>query len=142
MDASTPQICQAIRESEQDPNNLKGQTLITAAVRKIAREQFQSIRSQPKDAIFDFCEKLLETNRWEERTIAFEWAFRVRKQYTADDFPRFESWLERYVKGWGSCDDFCTHAFGYLIYAFPEHIPNVMAWIPSENRFTMLRFRC
>ena len=67
--------------------------------------------------------------------IAFDWAFRVRKQYTAQDFDRFESWLEKHVHGWGSCDDFCTHAFGHLIYAFPENVVNVKTWIPSENRW-------
>jgi 3-methyladenine DNA glycosylase AlkD len=128
-------IRQALHTAEQDKSNLKGQSLVTSAVRKIARDQFQHIKSQPKDAIFDFCEELLETRRWEERTIAFEWAFRVRKQYTADDFERFEGWLERYVDGWGSCDDFCTHAFGHLIYIFPEHVSNVMAWIISQNRW-------
>jgi len=135
MDTSIQDIRRAIREAKQDTNNLKGKSLITSVVRKIAGEQFQYIKGQPKEAIFDFCEELLETNHWEERTIAFEWAFRVRKQYTADDFERFEVWLERHVDGWGSCDDFCTHAFGYLIYTFPEHIPNVMTWIPSENRW-------
>lgn len=135
MDISLQNIRRAIRDAEQDANNLKGQSLITAAVRKIARANFQHVKNQSKDKIFDLCEAMLETNFWEERIIAFEWAFRVRKQYAADDFKRFEAWLERYVDGWGSCDDFCTHAFGHLIYAFPENSSNVMAWIPSENRW-------
>ena len=102
-------------ESEENERNLKGQSLITAAVRKIAKDQFQHVRSMPKDDIFDLCEQLLNSGVWDERTIAFEWAFRVRKQFTAQDFARFEGWLGQYVDGWGSCDDFCTHAFGNFI---------------------------
>jgi 3-methyladenine DNA glycosylase AlkD len=47
--------------------------------------------------------------------IAFDFAYRMKKQYDETTFAIFESWLERYVRGWGDCDDFCTHAFGELI---------------------------
>jgi len=47
--------------------------------------------------------------------IAFDFAYRMRRQYDNNTFAVFESWLEKYVRGWGDCDDFCTHAFGELI---------------------------
>lgn len=126
---------QSLREAEGDERNLKGRSLITAAVRKIAKDRFQQVRSMPKDNIFDLCEQLLNSGVWDERTIAFEWAFRIRKQFTTQDFARFEGWLDQYVDGWGSCDDFCTHAFGDLIYKFPEQISRVKTWTKSENRW-------
>jgi 3-methyladenine DNA glycosylase AlkD len=135
MNGISQKIRQAVHITEQDEKNLKGKSLTTSAVRKISQESFQQVKNQPKDEIFHLCEELLETKHWEERTIAFDWAFRLRKKYSAQDFDRFESWLEKYVHGWGSCDDFCTHAIGYLIYAFPEKIANVKTWIPSENRW-------
>lgn len=125
----------SLLEAKENEQNLKGRSLITAVVRKIAKDQFQQVRSLPKDNILDLCEQLLNSGVWDERTIAFEWAFRVRKQFTAQDFERFESWLHQYVDGWGSCDDFCTHAFGDLIFKFPEHIPRVKTWTKSENRW-------
>jgi 3-methyladenine DNA glycosylase AlkD len=128
-------IQQAIRKAEQDKSNLKSDSLITAVVRQIAKDNFQQIKTSPKDDIFTICEELLESGDWQKRVIAFQWVFRIRRQYAASDFERFESWLGKYVEGWGSCDDFCTHAFGHLIYAFPEHIPSVKAWTPSENRW-------
>lgn len=128
-------IRQAIRAAEQDRNNLKGNELITSVVRQIAKDHFSQIKMRPKDEVFALCETLLESGDWRERVIAFQWAFRIRRQLAASDFGRFESWLKKYVDGWGSCDDFCTHAFGHLIYAFPEHIPNVKTWIPSRNRW-------
>ena len=126
---------QSLCEAKSDQHNLKGRSLITAAVRKIAKDRFQQVKSMPKDDIFDLCEQLLNSGVWDKRTIAFEWAFRARKQYTTHDFLRFESWLDQYVDGWGSCDDFCTHAFGDLIFKFPEHLPRVKTWTKSENRW-------
>jgi 3-methyladenine DNA glycosylase AlkD len=109
--------------------------LITSVVRKIAKDNFQQIKTFSKEETFDICETLLESGDWRERTIAFQWAYRIRKQYAMGDFSRFLSWLEKYVDDWGSCDDFCTHAFGHLIYAFPDHIPGVKTWTSSENRW-------
>jgi 3-methyladenine DNA glycosylase AlkD len=128
-------IQQDIRTAELETHNLKGDALITSVVRQIAKDNFQQVRTLSKDNIFTICEELLESGDWRERVIVFQWAFRIRRQFTASDFERFETWLQKYVDSWGSCDDFCTHAFGHLIYAFPEHIPNVKTWIPSENRW-------
>ena len=126
----------AVQEAGQDARNLKHyNTLITAIVRSIAQKGFHLVKHLPKDQILDLCEALLESGDWRERAIAFQWAFRIRKSYDAGDYPRFERWLVRYVTGWGSCDDFCTHAFGHFIYAFPEHIPSVKSWTTSSNRW-------
>jgi 3-methyladenine DNA glycosylase AlkD len=126
----------AIQDAEQEAQNLKpDNTLITAVVRSIARKCFQRVKNLPKDQLLDLCEALLETGDWRERTIAFQWAFRIRKSYEASDFYRFERWLSRYVVGWGSCDNFCTHTFGALIKAYPEHIPAVKSWTASSNRW-------
>lgn len=126
----------ALRVAKQDEKNLKNKdTLITAVVRKVAKEQFQQVKQFPKEEVFEICEALLESDDWQESTIAYQWAFQIRKQYGVSDFTRFESWLNQFVNSWDSCDDFCTHAFGHLIYVFPEHIPNVMNWIPSDDRW-------
>lgn len=126
----------AIQAAKQDERNLRNNdTLITSVVRKVGREQFQPIRLHTKEEVFTICEKLLESGDWQERAIAFQWAFQIRRKYEMSDFVLFERWLDQYVDGWGSCDDFCTHAFGHLIFVLPKFIPNVKAWIPSENRW-------
>jgi 3-methyladenine DNA glycosylase AlkD len=128
----------AIQTAKQDERILKNKdrmTLITSAVRKIGREQYQQIRQYPKVEVFAICEKLLKSDDWSERTIAFQWAFQIRRQYEMSDFVLFERWLDQYVHDWGSCDDVCTHAFGYLIFLFPGLISNVKNWIPSEDRW-------
>jgi 3-methyladenine DNA glycosylase AlkD len=128
----------AIQRAKQNERNLKNKetlTLITSAVRKVGREQYRQISHSPKAGVFAICEELLETGDWGERIIAFQWAFRIRRQYEMSDFVLFERWLAQYVDGWSSCDDFCTHAFGYLIFVFPALVPKVKAWIPSKNRW-------
>ncbi|MBU7017551.1 MAG: DNA alkylation repair protein [Theionarchaea archaeon] len=103
--------------------------------RKIASHFFAGIRKKSKEEIFDLCEILLKSGISEERIIAFDWAFRLRKMYSSSDFYILESWLKTYVKGWGSCDDICTHAFGEFLYQFPGFFKEVKKWTESENRW-------
>lgn len=107
----------------------------TPIVRKISAAYFAKIKTKTKQEIFSLCEELLKSGYSEEKTIAFDWAFRLRNQYQPSDFQRLESWLKKYVTGWGSCDDFCTHAFGSFIYQFPEFLPKVKEWAKSKNRW-------
>ena len=109
--------------------------LKTWLTRQISSKYFSKIKKKSKKEIFALCELLLKSGYSEERTIAFDWAFRLRRRYTSDDFSLLESWLKTYVTGWGSCDDFCTHAFGEFLYQFPEFISNVKKWTDSENRW-------
>lgn len=104
-------------------------------VRKIARKYWREISIFSKKEIFDFCEKLLQSNLLEESTIAFFCARKMKEQFEKSDFVIFENWLEKYVNTWSKCDDFCTHSFGELIFAFPELLPEVKKWRDSENRW-------
>ena len=136
MDLVVQNLRAALQLAKHDERNLKNKnTLITAAVRKVAREQFQQVNDYPKEEVFEICEKLLGSRTWQESVIAYQWAFQIRKQYELGDFERFERWLDRYVNNWGSCDDFCTHAFGHLIYVYSAQISNVKKWVASEDRW-------
>jgi 3-methyladenine DNA glycosylase AlkD len=117
------------------PANLKGMRLRTPAVRAVSRDLFREVRDATKAQIFDFCEQLLATRDSDARLIAFDWAFRCRKHYAGADFDRFERWLVQFVDGWDSCDDFCTHAFGSLVYRYPECLPAVKVWTQADNRW-------
>ena len=128
---------QSLQKAEQDERNLKPDGhIITSVLRSSAQGLYRKqIRQFPIEQIFDLCENLLEFGDNRERAVAFQWAFQTRKHYQSSDFTRFEGWLGLYVDGWGSCDDFCTHAFGDLIFKFPKHIPRVKTWTKSENRW-------
>lgn len=114
-------------------NEINNYGVRTPKVRKLAKKYFKQIKDKSKEKIFDICEELLETGISENYTIAFQWAYRIKDRYKKEDFDRLESWLEKYVHNWGACDDLCTHAFGDLIYQFPEHISKVKEWTKSKN---------
>jgi len=104
-------------------------------VRRIAADFYKEIRKETKERIFSVCENLLRSTFSEEKTIAFAWAYRLQNQYEPKDFEMLESWLEKHVSNWGSCDDFCRHAFGAFIYRFPEFLPDVVGWTRAKNRW-------
>ncbi|UCG37430.1 MAG: DNA alkylation repair protein [Candidatus Bathyarchaeota archaeon] len=104
-------------------------------VRKLSSEFFKKIKNKPKKEILQLCNDLLKSGYSEERTAAFDWAFRLRRTYEESDFHLLESWLTEHVRSWGACDDFCTHALGAFIYRFPEFIQKTRRWTRSENRW-------
>jgi 3-methyladenine DNA glycosylase AlkD len=107
----------------------------TPIVRQLLSEFFQKVKKKPKMEILQFCNELLRSGLSEERTIAFGWAFRLRRVYEESDFKLLESWLMKHVHGWGACDDLCTHALGAFIHRFPEFIQNTREWTRSKNRW-------
>ena len=107
----------------------------TPVVRKLSAEHFQELKHHDIDGVLELCETLLETGATENRTIAFDWAFRCRRQYRPDHFSVLERWLEVYVDDWGGCDDLCTHALGDFVLHYSEFLPRVKEWTRSENRW-------
>ncbi|MCK4755466.1 DNA alkylation repair protein, partial [candidate division WOR-3 bacterium] len=57
----------------------------TPIVKKISLKYFSSIKMKSKQEIFSLCEKLLKSGYSEERTIAFDWAFRLKNRYEKKD---------------------------------------------------------
>lgn len=107
---------------------LKSTSLTTGMVRKISAQNFKLIKDKKIDHVFSLCEQLLEERKWELGVVAYDWAFRMKEQYTEETFTIFENWLKKYVKGWGDCDDFCTHAFGELLSQFNFLFQNIIDW--------------
>lgn len=104
-------------------------------VRRTSARYYRLVKDLAKREIFDLCEELLQSGYAEENMVAFDWAYRLRKQYEKRDFSVFESWLRRYVVNWGSCDDFCRHAFGAFVHQFPDFLDNVTIWTRSRSRW-------
>jgi 3-methyladenine DNA glycosylase AlkD len=107
----------------------------TLVFREINERYFAAVKDKSKQEIFDLGEKLLESGYLEELGVAFDWAFRMRKNFEKKDFSLLESWLKKYVTNWGACDSFCMRALGYFIYKFPEYFSKVKKWAVSKNRW-------
>jgi len=125
--------CAAAKKFVKEEVALRG--VRTPVVRRVSAKYFSRVRTEARHRIYRLCECLCSSGYSEERTIAFDWAFRLRRQYTPSDFGMFESWLKKYVENWGACDDLCTHALGAFILQFPEFLPQVKSWTKSGNRW-------
>ena len=102
--------------------------------RKVAKKYFKKIKELEKKEVFEICERLLQ-GYGEEATVAFSWIYGIREKYEKKDFKIFERWVKKYVDNWGKCDDFCTHAVGYLVYSQPGLTEKLVAWTKSSNRW-------
>jgi 3-methyladenine DNA glycosylase AlkD len=102
-------------------------------VRSISAKYYRQVKGIEKSALFALCARLLSFGTTEERGIAFDWAYRIRKQYEPDDFKTFERWLRVHVNNWGGVDDLCCHAFGHFIDRYPEFLPSVFKWTKAKQ---------
>jgi 3-methyladenine DNA glycosylase AlkD len=128
----------AKKELENMNTTAQGRHLKTGDIRKLSAKLFKTINDKSKEYVFTVCDGLLEQHNWPMGVIAFDFAYRVNKQYDKNTFVVFENWLEKYVRGWGDCDDFCTHAFGELICQNTNLTSKIVKWT-KRNEFWMRR---
>ncbi|MGB4589645.1 MAG: DNA alkylation repair protein [Clostridiaceae bacterium] len=107
----------------------------TITVSKISKQVFKSIKMLSKKEIFDLCDELWKSGIMEESFIACNWAYAMNKQYTEDDFPLFERWVNEYVTNWASCDTLCNHTLGTFLEMYPLYIDKLKDWTKSQNRW-------
>ncbi|MDR2361971.1 MAG: DNA alkylation repair protein [Prevotellaceae bacterium] len=107
----------------------------TPVVRNIARAHFRMIRDTPKADIFALCEVLWQSGYMEEITVACDWCYAVRRQFTTDDHHIFAQWIDRYVDNWAACDTLCTTSVGTLIEMYTDTAQELYRWTQSDNRW-------
>ena len=125
------EILAGVRKYLKNPTKQTGMT--TIKIRSISSKIFNTIENKDIYHILNLSEQLLKENNWAFGVIAYDWAYKVRKQYNGRIFEIFEGWLFKYVSGWGSCDDFCTHAFGNLFMQKNEFFPRIINWTEHEK---------
>ncbi len=118
-------------ETEREPGNAS--KIKTARVRAISSALFKDIEDRGIEHVLMLSEELLRERDWALGVMAYDWAYRVRDQYTDQTFLVFDRWLKTYITGWGDCDDFCTHAVGALIGQRNERFQDVMKWTQDPN---------
>lgn len=102
-------------------------------VRAISAKYYRQVKVLKKSEIFALCDNLLSYDTSEERTIAFDWAWRLRRQFEPADFKTLERWLKDHVNNWGGVDDLCRRALGYFICRYPKFLPQVFIWTKSRE---------
>jgi len=112
---------------------MQASKLTTGDIRKVSAKLFRSLADKSITNILSLSEALLEQRDWAMGVIAYDFAHRMKAQYDEATFAVFESWLIKYVRGWGDCDDFCVHAFGELIRQRPELTQKILPWTKREE---------
>ncbi|MBU3073074.1 DNA alkylation repair protein [Clostridium estertheticum] len=112
---------------------LSGGHIKTGDIRNLSAKLYKIVPDKSIDGVLKICEILLEEYNWELGVIAFDWANRIRKYYTIETYDVFYSWLKKYVRGWGDCDDFCTHAFGQLLIQQKDIFRKILNWTKDED---------
>jgi 3-methyladenine DNA glycosylase AlkD len=107
----------------------------TAIVKKIARTRFSLIKDEGKEEILVLCEELFKSGYMEEAFIACNWSYFLHNRYEPSDFETFESWVEKYVSNWATCDALCNHTIGSFIEQHPQYLKELKEWARSENRW-------
>ena len=127
-------VAQAIAEIRKLNENVpQGKHIVTKDIRRLSAKLFRKIKDKQIDNVLSLCEELLQQHDWALGVIAFDWAYRVKKQYNDATYAVFFGWLKNYVRGWGDCDDFCTHAFGALLQGKKELFPHILEWTNDED---------
>lgn len=128
----------SLEQAKQEIDTLKknspeGKHIKTGDIRKLSGRLFREIEDKNVENVFYLCEEFLEQHTWELGVIAFDWSFRMKRNYSQDTYNIFYGWLKKYVRGWGDCDDFCTHAFGELLRQEKTLFENVIEWTKDSD---------
>jgi len=135
----TEQADEKIREStmrffkETEHQKIRLYGLKSAAAKKVSQKHFATVKGMSKEEVFALCEELWKSNYLEETGMACDWAYRFRHEFKPGDFTVFESWIERYVHNWASCDVFCTNTVGTFLEMFPKYVIRLKKWAKSPN---------
>jgi len=107
----------------------------SAVVMKIGKEHYSHLKDKSKTEIFSLCEELWKSGIMEESFVACNWSYYVHKNYDLSDFEVFDTWVNKYVGNWASCDTLCNHSVGTLVEMYPSLITKLKGWARSQNRW-------
>jgi len=107
----------------------------SAQIRNIAKRFFADANSFGKESLLELCEEFIKSGYLEECVIACDWAYRIRKSYSPEDFNTFDRWVKSYLSNWAACDTLCNHTIAEFVTIFPEFLPDVIGWASSPNRW-------
>ncbi len=110
-----------------------GKHVVTNDIRRLSSKLFRELEDKTIENVLSICEELLEQHSWALGIIAFDFAYRVKNQYTEATYDTFYLWLKKYIRGWGDCDDFCTHAFGELLRQNKNLFSKVILWTKDAD---------
>ncbi len=107
----------------------------SALVINISKEFFKAMQDKSKAHIFSLSEELWKSGYMEESFVACNWSYSVSKQFEPQDIDLFETWVNKYVTNWASCDTLCNHTVGTFMEMYPGSLNRLKKWAGSTNRW-------
>jgi len=107
----------------------------SAVLKEISRIHYNNVKRLKKEVFFELCEDLWKSDYYEESIIACLWTYNLKKNYVLSDFIIFESWVNKYIDNWASCDTFCNHVVGTFVEMYPAYLKELKKWAKSDNRW-------
>ena len=104
-------------------------------VHQIAKKAYKQLKENSKADVWDLCDVLWGSGILEESIVACDWSYALHKQYTADDFIRFEKWIKQDINNWASCDTFCNHTVGAFVMLYPDYLDKLKDFTQSPKRW-------
>ncbi len=104
-------------------------------VGELGKRLFKKIEDEPKQKIFEQCETLWKSGKFEESIVACLWTEQLADRYEKNDMDVFERWLGSYVSNWASCDTLCNHSVAMLVEKYPELVDTLKIWAVADNRW-------
>lgn len=111
----------------------EGKHIRTGDIRRLSAKLFRQVPDREIGGVLELCNAFLEEHSWAMGVIAFDWAYRMKQEYSENTYDIFYGWLKKYVRGWGDCDDFCTHAFGELLRQNKALFPKIAEWTEDPD---------
>ncbi len=111
----------------------EGKHIQTGDIRRLSAKLFRQVPDRKIGVVLELCNAFLEEHSWAMGVIAFDWASRMKQEYSENTYDIFYGWLKKYVRGWGDCDDFCTHAFGELLRQNKSLFPRIVEWTEDPD---------
>ncbi len=88
-----------LRDAKQEIETLwnhvsEGKHIKTGDIRKLSAQLFRGISDKNIKNVFALCDEFLEEHNWELGVIAFDWAFRMKRNYDKETYQVFYGWLK------------------------------------------------
>lgn len=83
----------------------------------------------------DLGDRLMQTGKYEEASLAINWAGRFHKQFTPAEFERFGTWLRDGVREWAHCDVLCGDLLSVFLAQGIVSMEALSSWRQSGSKW-------
>jgi len=107
----------------------------TTQLHETAREVYKIVKPWPAEARDDFMDRLWRMEGLEAPGLGIYVYRRFAKSCGEREFRLFESWVDKYVNNWASCDGVASWLLAASIDNCPELARELVGWTASPNRW-------